>query len=120
MINDAKLGGAKALGKGMTKFLSSEYSSLPAEMKCAEEAAMLGEKVRLWAEDQLDAKPKENGIMGLSVGGEAVKLICGTIASKFIPEFLAKEAGEYPCFSKKLGDEAENYIKDKLCNSIEF
>jgi len=116
-VNEAKISGAKALGNGMESFLLVEYSSLPSEMNCSAEAAEVGVRVKIWAEEKLGVN---KSVMSLSVGGSLAKMACGMIASKFIPELLDRGVDGLPCFKKKFGEYAQEYISNGLCNSIKF
>lgn len=116
-VNKIKLDGAKMLGDGMTSYLMSEFRTLPSDMNCEAEAIETGNEVKEWAEEKMGAKTK---MAALSVGGEIAKIACGMVADVFIPQLLERGISGKPCFKKKFGEYASEYIGNGLCNSIKF
>ncbi len=121
-VNDGKIAAVEKVEVGTALFLDKEFKKMGTDyssLNCAVEAKKIGANAGELAADTLKPKPA-NGFLGLSAGGEIARVACGMIADKFIPELIAKEAGEYVCFSKRFGDYSADYIKKELCNSIEF
>jgi len=122
VVNKAKIAGAETIGKALTKLVDKEYLKLGTsyyDKSCDIEAIRLGTDATKFIKEKLKVS-EPSGIMSLSVGGEIVKIACGLVASKLVPELINKNVGEYPCFGLVASNGAEAFIKDKLCNSIEF
>ena len=113
-VNTAKLNGAKRLGDGLATFLKVEYKHFQASMECAAEADATGEKLEAWVADKLGAS-QPAPFASLSAGGQLAKMACGMVA-----EFIEKEFADNKCFAQRFGEYSQDYIGDKLCNSIQF